>query len=118
MTSLNFSTWLIIIMVFFKFTHEISQTAITFLDVDIYKGKIFFNDSILDMKTYFKPTNSFLYLHRNSCHNRQVFSTLIKGEVIRYTRNTYKQDDLQHMLTQFKFNLIKRGYRENEITRH
>ena len=41
---------------FLKFTHEISQTAITFLDVNIYKGKRFSNDSILDMKTYFKPT--------------------------------------------------------------
>ena len=36
---------------FLKFTDEISQTAITFLDVNIYKGKRLFNDSILDMKT-------------------------------------------------------------------
>lgn len=36
---------------FFKFTHAILQTAITFLDVNIYKGKRLFNDSILDMKT-------------------------------------------------------------------
>ena len=100
---------------FLKFTYEISQTAITFLDVNIYKGKRFFSNSILDVKTYFKPTNSFLYLHRSSCHNRHVFSALIKGEVIRYIRNTNNQDDLQHMLTQFKLNLIKRGYEENEV---
>ena len=102
---------------FLKFTHEISQTAITFLDVNIYKGKRFFNDSILDMKTYFKPTNSFLYLHRNSCHNRHVFSALIKNEVVRYIKTTSDQDVLQHMLTQFKLNLIKRGYKEIEIMR-
>ena len=48
------------------YTLEISMTslAIAFLDVNIYKGKRFFNDSILDMKTYSKPTNSFLYLFR------------------------------------------------------
>ena len=69
------------------------------------------------MKTYLKPPNSFLYLHRNSCHNRHVFSAFIKGEVIRYIRNTNNQDNLQHMLTQFKLNLIKRGYKENEIMR-
>jgi hypothetical protein len=60
---------------------------------------------------------SLINRNRNSCHNRHVFSALIKGEVIRYIRNTNNQDDLQHMLTQFKLNLIKRGYKENEIMR-
>jgi hypothetical protein len=102
---------------FLKFMDEISQTAITFLDVNIYKGKLFFNDCILDVKTYLKPPNSFLYLQRNSCHNRHVFSAFIKGEVIRYIRNTNNQDDLLRMLTQFKLNLIKReqGEWNNEM---
>ena len=60
---------------------------------------------------------SLINRNRNSCHNRHVFSALIKGKVIRYIRNTNNQDDLQHMLTQFKLNLIKReqGEWNNEM---
>jgi hypothetical protein len=71
-----------------KFTYEYAQTSINFFDVDVDKGKRFENKAILDLKTYFKPTNSFMYLHRESCHSRHVFTGFIKGEAIRHIRNT------------------------------
>lgn len=100
---------------YFKFTHEISEKEIIFLDLKIYKGSRFQCNKILDTKIYFKPTNTFLYLHRGSCHNPHVFSGFIKGEVIRYIRNTNNDNDLQHALSQFKLNLMARGYQEAEI---
>lgn len=100
---------------FLKFTYELSETDITFLDVHLFKGRRFLHENILDIKTHFKPTNSFLYLQRDSCHKKHVFRAFIHGEIIRYRRSTNNDNDLQEILAKFKLNLIKRGYKENEI---
>ena len=46
-----------------KFTAELSDTDTTFLDTSFYKGERFANESILDIKTHFKPTETFQYTH-------------------------------------------------------
>ena len=69
----------------------------------------------LDLKTYFKPTNSFMYLHRESCLCRHVFTGFIKGEAIRHIPNANDKNELQAILSSFKLNLMKRGYNELEI---
>ena len=46
-----------------KFTAEISDTETTFLDTVVYKGERFKEQSILDIKTHFKPTETFQYTH-------------------------------------------------------
>ena len=51
-----------------KFTAEISCTEITFLDTNIYKGKRFEKDAVLDVRTHFKPTETFQYTHFSSSH--------------------------------------------------
>ena len=40
-----------------KFMAEISETETTFLDTKVYKGVRFNKDSILDVRTHFKPTD-------------------------------------------------------------
>ena len=39
-----------------KFTAEMSETEITFLDTKVYKGIRFNKKPILDLQTYHKPT--------------------------------------------------------------
>ena len=39
-----------------KFTAEISEKEIPFLDTTIFKGERFYEDAILDICTHFKPT--------------------------------------------------------------
>ena len=51
-----------------KFTYEISDTRATFLDIEIYKGNNHKCHGTLDIKCHVKPTETFQYLHRNSCH--------------------------------------------------
>ena len=41
-----------------KFTAEISDTEITFLDTCVYKGERFKKESILDVRMHFKPTET------------------------------------------------------------
>ena len=100
---------------FIKFTYECSRKEITFLDLKIFKGERFSQENILDIKTHFKPTNTFQYLERTSCHSRHVFLGLIRGQVIRYIKTSCNKGDLEITLQQFKSNLIKRRYKEKEI---
>ena len=44
-----------------KFTAEISEKEITFLDTVVYKGDRFLKEAILDVKTHYKPTETFQY---------------------------------------------------------
>ena len=98
-----------------KFTYDISKEFITFLDTNVFKGQRFKSQGILDLETHFKETNSFLYLHRTSCHPHHVFKGFIKGEAIRHIRNTSNDDRLLSILTNFKIKLLGRGYANEEI---
>ena len=51
-----------------KFTAEISDTEITFLDTCVYEDDRFKEHSILDVRTHFKSTETFQYMHFDSCH--------------------------------------------------
>ena len=48
---------------------EISETETTFLDTKVYEGVRFNKDSILDVRTHFKPTETFQYTNFYSCHS-------------------------------------------------
>ena len=98
-----------------KFTFEISHTSANFLDTTVYKGRKFREQNKLDIRSYIKPTNDFLYLHRDSAHSNSVFKGFIKGECIRHLRNTNNKTELTGILFDFKNHLIVRGYSEQEI---
>ena len=51
-----------------KLTAEISDTETTFLDTDIYKGERFKSNSVLDVRTHLKPTETFQWTHFSSWH--------------------------------------------------
>ena len=66
------------------FTAEISEQEITFLDTSVYKGLTFNTESILDVKTHFKPTDTFQYteFEFTSCHPPGVKKGFIKREAL------------------------------------
>ena len=68
-----------------KFTAEISETE-TFLDTNIYKGERFRSNSFLEVRTHFKPTETFQYMHFSLCHPPGVKKGFIKGEALRLLR--------------------------------
>ena len=69
-----------------KFTAEMSETEITFLDTKVYKGVRFNKKSILDVQTRYKPTVTFQYTNFYSCHPPGVKKGFIKGEALRLLR--------------------------------
>ena len=46
-----------------KLTAEISENQITFLDTTVFKGERFAKDSILDIKTHYKPTETLIPIY-------------------------------------------------------
>ena len=85
-----------------KFTADISETEITFLDTCIYKGDRFREESILDVKTHFKPTETFQYTHFSSCHPSGVKIGFIKGEALRLLRTNSSKTTFEENISLFK----------------
>jgi len=69
-----------------KFTCETSPESVTFLDTTVYKGP-YPTLHILDVKTYFKSTETFQYTHFSSCHPICVKKGFVKGEALTLLRN-------------------------------
>ena len=99
-----------------KFTAEISDTDTTFLDTSIYKGERFANESILDIKTHFKATETFQYTHFSSCHPPGVKKGFIKGEALRLLRTNSSETTFKTAVSNFKTHLKERGFPETLIS--
>ena len=67
---------------FIKIHAEFSLLETTFLDTKVYKGERFENELILDVRTHYKPTETFQYTNYNSCHPVDVKKGLVKGEAL------------------------------------
>ena len=98
-----------------KFTPEVSQTETNFLDTTVYKGERFRNESVLDVRTHFKPTETFQYTHFSTCHPSGVKRCFIKGEALRLLRTNSSKTLFEESVTNFKTHLLERGYPENFI---
>ena len=98
-----------------KFTAEISETETTFLDTVIYRGERFKEQSILDIKTHFKPTETFQYTHYTSCHPSSVKIGFVKGEALRLLRTNSSKATFEENISNFKARLLARGYPRNLI---
>ena len=93
-----------------KFTAEISVNEIAFLDIVVLKGEILKNESILDIKTHYKPTETFQYTHFNSCHPPSVKNGFIKGEAMRLLKTNSLKTTFEESLVKFKQRLRTRCY--------
>ena len=92
------------------FTWDISDSKVTFLDLEIYKGPHFKNTHHLDITTHFKKTNTFQYLHYMSCHPRSTFKGIVKGEAVRFIRSNTDETNYNQILKKFIKHLTFRGY--------
>ena len=63
-----------------KFTAEMPETEVTFLDTEVYKRGRFGKESILDVQTNYKPTETFQCTNFYSCHPPGMNRGFIKGD--------------------------------------
>ena len=90
-----------------KFTAEVSKTETNFLDTTVYKGEGFRNESVLDVRTHFKPTETFQYTHFSTCHPPGVKRGFIKGEALRLLRTNSSKTFFEESVTNFKTHLLE-----------
>ena len=93
-----------------KFTAEVSQLETTFLDTTVYKGERFEKESILNVRTHYKPTETFQYTNYNSCHTAGIKKGFVKGEALRLLRTNSSKDMFDKNIKNFRTHLISRGY--------
>ena len=98
-----------------KLTYETNNYQCVYLDIIIYKGIRFNLTRKLDTKTFFKPTNKFLYLPFNSNHPRSHKTGMIKGEAIRCLRNSSDKAHWLQALRKIYSGMMDRGFNARTI---
>ena len=93
-----------------KFTAEINNITIPFLDIQIHKAQRFRTCNILDIAPYCKPCHSHTYLHYTSCHPRHIFRGIVIGEAKRTIRNSSDIDTYTRHITELISHFTRRGY--------
>ena len=111
----NFISCINVVHPTLKFTHEWSKTEINFLDLTLYKGERHKNTQILDIKCFSKPCDTFQYPSRDSSHPNSCFLGMVKGEAIRYIRNSSSETEYEQKLDFFISKLLTRGYKKSEV---
>ena len=93
-----------------KCTAEISEKKTSFLDTIIFKGDRFRNESILDIRTNYKPTETFQCTHYTSSQPLGVKRGFVKGKALGLLRTNFSETMLEESISNFKSRLITRGY--------
>ena len=84
----------------------------------MYKGDRFNKESILDVRTHFKATETFQYTNFYSCHPPGVTKGFIKGEALRLLRTNSSQFTFEENMSNFKTRLQNRDYPARIVEKH
>lgn len=90
-----------------KITYEISESKISFLDLLLFKDSA---SKMLQYSTFQKPLNKYLYIPYESFHPASNKKAFIKGELMRYARNSSKFHSFSETRLLFWKRLRLRGY--------
>lgn len=93
-----------------QLTYEMNNQTIDFLDTTVIKGPNFASNSKLDIKVFFKPTDTHALLHKDSFHPKHTFRGIVKSQILRFKRIcTTEEYFYEAVQTLFK-SLRQRGY--------
>ena len=90
------------------FMAEISETEITLLDTNVYKGERFCKKSILDVQTHYKPKETFQFTNFYSCHPPGL--TGGGGGALRLFRTNSSKETFEENIKNFESHLKCKGY--------
>lgn len=89
---------------------ETNQTHIDFLDTTVYKGPQFPATGQLDIKVFFKKTDTHALLFKSSFHPAHTFRGLVKSQLLRFWRICTQKTDFKAAVGILFKSLRKRGY--------
>lgn len=94
-----------------------SPTSVDFLDTTTYKGQNFENTHTLDIKVFFKETDTHALLHKHSFHPKHTYAGLIKSQLLRFNRICSHKDDFIQATKVLFAALRSRGYSRSFLRR-
>lgn len=69
-----------------KVKFSLQTNAVDFLDTTTYKGPDFNQTKTLDIKVFFKETDTHALLHKSSFHPKHTFTGIVKSQLLRFHR--------------------------------
>ena len=98
-----------------KFTFEVANQLVTYLDLLIFKGDRFKTSDRLDRKVNQKKTDTHQWLSPDSAHSPDIFPAMILGESIRYMRSCTSKQHFAQKINFFSDKLVERGYNRDNV---
>ena len=87
-----------------------NEKQIDFLDVTVFKGPDFNTSGKLDLRVYFKDTDTHALLHKTSFHPNHCFAGIVKSQLLRFKRICTQTADFEKACKTLFTALRKRGY--------
>lgn len=89
---------------------EINKDSIDFLDTTVFKGPDFDKTQKLDIKVFFKTTDTHALLHKQSFHPKHTFRGIVKSQLLRLRRICTRETDFMDAVKTLFRALRTRGY--------
>lgn len=89
---------------------ELNKESIDFLDTTVFKGPKFQTEGKLDIKVFFKVTDTHALLHKNSFHPKHTFRGIVKSQILRFKRICTRREDFKKAVSILFKALRNRGY--------
>lgn len=93
-----------------KVKSSLDYNSVNFLDTITFKGPEFDLTGKLDVKVFFKETDTHALLHRQSFHPKHTFGGIVKSQLLRFSRICTRQEDFKEATRTLFSALRKRGY--------
>lgn len=93
-----------------QLTAEVREQSVDFLDTTVYKGPGFQETHRLDVKVFFKKTDTHALLYNTSFHPRHTFRGIVKSQVLRFKRICTREDTFMEAVKVLFEALRGRGY--------
>ena len=89
---------------------EFDEQKIDFLDTTVYKGPNFTQTHTLDIKVFFKTTDTHALLYKTSFYPKHTFRGIIKSQILRFRRICTREDTVGEAIQILFKALRERGY--------
>ena len=93
-----------------KLKYVTDEQSIDFLDTTVYKGPLFALSQSLDIKVFFKKTDTHALLFKTSFHPKHTFKGLVKSQLLRFNRICTQKEDFWEAVNILFKALRERGY--------
>ena len=91
--------------------------SLEFLDTTVYKGPSYQVDQRLDIKVYFKDTDTHALLFKTSLHPKHTFRGIVKSQLLRFDRICTQVSEFWVAARVLFRALLKRGYGRSFLRR-